>query len=1040
MYYSVIGLLAALVLLIENRDILRGSQVYDKPVWNVYRRFLCAVLAYYVTDILWGVFEYKKLTFALYADTTLYFIAVAAGISLWTENLVAYMNEKTLSGRYLVNAGRCLAVAVFGVTVFNIFKPVLFTVDSSCVYHPLFLRYVVLICQILFLIVNFLFAVTYMIRASARSESISRYRIHVSFCVIMALCLLIQLWFPYLPLYSIAYMLGTCLLHSYVAGYEKEDYQKKLSESEKIAELKDRFRSLLDNMPCITFTKDAESGKYLACNQAFADYAHKNSPDEVLGLTDADIFDADTAAHFVNADGITLSLSKPYIFYEDVSDALGRPRQLQTTKLKYRDTSGRLCVLGICQDITDLVKIQREQAMTKEAYESAVNTGLMYTHIAQTLARDYAEMFYVNTNSEKFMEYRRDEDSNTLSELRRGWHFFTDCKKELSESVHPDDREAFLNAMNRKKLMNTLTQKDTFVMTYRRMILNKPVYYSMKISRMENDEHYIIIGFTDVDAEMREVMAKNEALYDALNLAEEANRSRIRFLSGMSHEIRTPINAIIGLDTLALKNDSMTPETRSYLEKIGDSAHTLLSLINDIIDMSRIESGKEILKYVKFSLGGMLEQISSQILPLCRKKGLKYEWSLSEQTDETYIGDDIKLKEILVNILSKVIQYTSASGSITLTAEKMTEYKDMVSLCISIHVSEAITDDEEMRKVFRLLTQRDEEDRSEFGKSDLGMMVTKRLLEMMNGLVNIGSEKDEGTAITVTVTLRRADRAGNGYTGELDLQAMNILVVDDNPFEAEHAGMVLKEAGIKADTCTSGQEALRKLDIQHTRNKPYNIVLMDWNMPGMSGAETSAAILKKYGHESIVVAMSAYNWDDIREEANNAGVENYLEKPLFASTIINYLGRIARQSSMTVFKEKNKARLDGRRILLAEDVEINAEIMTDMLEMENIKVDHAANGEIAVELFEKSTAGIYSAILMDVRMPKMDGLEAAKIIRSMSREDAKRIPIIALTANSFDEDVQLSMQAGMNAHLCKPVEAEHLISIIGELVYEAENY
>ena len=227
--------------------------------------------------------------------------------------------------------------------------------------------------------------------------------------------------------------------------------------------------------------------------------------------------------------------------------------------------------------------------------------------------------------------------------------------------------------------------------------------------------------------------------------------------------------------------------------------------------------------------------------------------------------------------------------------------------------------------------------------------------------------------------------------GEIDTNALYILVVDDNPIEAEHAKMVLKEVGISADSCTSGQEALRKMEIQHVRKHPYNIVLMDWNMPIMNGMETSAEILRLYKKESIVAAMTAYSWDDISIEAHSVGVEGFVEKPLFTANII-----------------------------------------------ENIKADHAENGKAAVELFEKSTPGIYSEILMDVRMPLMDGLEAAKNIRSMEREDAKRIPIIALTANSFDEDVQLSMQAGMKAHLSKPVEAERLIRVLGELVCEAE--
>lgn len=273
---------------------------------------------------------------------------------------------------------------------------------------------------------------------------------------------------------------------------------------------------------------------------------------------------------------------------------------------------------------------------------------------------------------------------------------------------------------------------------------------------------------------------------------------------------------------------------------------------------------------------------------------------------------------------------------------------------------------------------------------------------------------------------------------EEEAQSMYMLVVDDNIIEAEHAQMILEDVGIRTDICTSGKEALDKIEVQRAKKEPYNIVLLDWDMPGMQGKDVASEFMKRYADETIIAAMSAYNWDEIRDEALQTGVENYMEKPLYSMNIIENLEQIARRSKLNIFKEKSIARLSGRRVLLAEDVEINAEILTNMLELENIKVDRAENGKVAVELFERSTDGIYAAILMDVRMPIMDGLEAARIIRDLDRPDAKRIPIVALTANTFDEDVKLSLQAGMNAHLCKPVGAETLIRVLGEMVYESE--
>lgn len=508
MYYSTIGLLAVFVLLIVNWDILFGYKVsYDKPAWNVYRRFLFAVLVYYITDILWGILESMKLAKLLFADTTIYFIAMSIGIFFWSEYTVVYLDENNRFGRFIIFVGHIIAGTITLLVLINIFVPVLFTVDEKSVYTALPTRYIMLSCQIVILLIISVYAILCMFKTDKMAVKQTRYRILASFGIIMAITLFGQLLFPYLPIYSIAYMLGTCLLHSFVASDEKESYKREQEETQKVMELKDRFLSLLNNMPGMTFTKDAETGVYLACNQAFAEYANKEKPEGVVGLTDADIFDAETAAHFTEDDKLALSLSKPYVFFEEVPDAGGNLKQLQTTKLKYTDTAGRLCVLGMCQDVTDMVRIQHENAMTKEAYEKAVNSGLLYTNIAQILARDYLDMYYVNVDTEEFVEYSNGDDNKTFSELRRGWHFFSDIKMELADKVYDDDRDAFLKAMKRKTLMKVLEENDTFTMTYRLVEENGPIYVKMKISRME-DEHYIIMGIMNVDSELRQYLEK----------------------------------------------------------------------------------------------------------------------------------------------------------------------------------------------------------------------------------------------------------------------------------------------------------------------------------------------------------------------------------------------------------------------------------------------------------------------------------------------------------------------------------------------------
>ncbi len=501
MYYSAIGLLALLILLIENQDVIRNTDgAFEKPAWKVYRRFLLAVLAYYATDILWGMIESARLPGLLFADTTVYFIAMAVGVLYWVQYTVVYLDEASGFGRILVWAGRTVAGIITVLALVNIFTPVLFTVDSDCVYGALPLRHIMLACQIILLLLISVYAFTLMLRRHAARRG--KYRTLTLFGLLMGVLLFIQLWYPLLPLYSIAYMLGTCLLHSFVLNEEKEAFRQGLEAAAKEAEHKETITALLNHLPGATFSKDAETGVYLACNRAFAAITNRPSPEDVTGRTDAELFDAGRAQHFTEDHRVALSMDEPYIFYEDI-DLDGDKRQVQTTLIKYTDDAGRLCLLGISQDVTDMVRIQRENATTKEAYEKARSTGLMYSHIAQSMTRSYRDLYYVNTDSEEFIEYET-EEGGTLTEKRRGWHFFEECAIEAEQYVYADDRAAFVRAMDRKTLLDAIDRNKTFAMTYRLITEDGPSYVNMRVSRMEDDERYIVIGVTDVDEQARQ--------------------------------------------------------------------------------------------------------------------------------------------------------------------------------------------------------------------------------------------------------------------------------------------------------------------------------------------------------------------------------------------------------------------------------------------------------------------------------------------------------------------------------------------------------
>jgi|GEM_PF-1030332 len=662
------------------------------------------------------------------------------------------------------------------------------------------------------------------------------------------------------------------------------------------------------------------------------------------------------------------------------------------------------------------------------------------------MASDYRCVYHVNLDENDCVCYRDDPTDPEQTPVGVHFPYLERITWYAENCVAEMYREGFLSFVDPDNIREALSVHPIIAYRYLAKRADREYYEMIRVAGVRRAEerddhtvHAIGLGLTKIDAEMRETMAKNEALAEALTLAEEASKAKTAFLSSMSHEIRTPMNAIIGLDALALRDETLSPQTRDYMEKIGGSARHLLGLINDILDMSRIESGHLVLRKEEFSFSAILEQINTMVMSQCGDKGLTYECRMLSRVDDYYIGDDTKLKEVLINILSNAIKFTDAPGKVTMTIERVAVFEDQTTLRFCIKDTGIGMDKDYIPRIFDPFSQEDSSTKNKFGSTGLGMAITKNLVEMMNGTIGVESEKGVGTEFTVAVTLRNSEREGSTSEHSIDPGSLHVLIVDDEEIAAEHAGMVLGEAGIRADVCASGKDALQMIELQHLKQDPYNLVLMDWKMPEMDGVEAARRIRERFSSETTILILTAYNWDEITDKALSAGVDSFLAKPLFASNVLGEFERIARRNNMSLFREKQRAELAGRRILLAEDIEINAEIMMDVLSMEDVEADHAENGRIAVKLFTESAPGTYSAILMDVRMPEMDGLEAAAAIRALDRPDAKAIPIIALTANAFDEDVQRSLQAGMNAHLSKPVEPDHLFQTLRELIYEAES-
>ncbi|MBR1396105.1 MAG: response regulator, partial [Selenomonadaceae bacterium] len=660
------------------------------------------------------------------------------------------------------------------------------------------------------------------------------------------------------------------------------------------------------------------------------------------------------------------------------------------------------------------------------------------------LASDYRSVYYVNLAEDTGICYR--EDTEMKDSISEGAHFyfnetFTEYANRFVTEQYRDGFIKFIAPDSIRESLDTNT-----IISYRYLVERngKESYEMLRIvgvKQVKNKSGHIFqaigVGFADIDDEMRASMEKSQALSDALKTAKEASKAKTVFLSNMSHEIRTPMNAIIGLDNLALHDPDISDKTRDYLEKIGSSAQHLLSLINDILDMSRIESGRMVIRNEEFPFSKLIEQINMIFSGQCQEKGLTYHCHINGEVDDYYIGDNMKLRQVLINILGNAVKFTPKGGNIDFLVEKTANFNGKSTLRFIIKDTGIGMSKEYIPKIFDTFSQENSNASNKYGSSGLGMAITKNIVEMMNGKIDVESEKGVGTTFTVAVTLmdsnKKAEVEADGI--EIKPQEMNVLVIDDDPIACEHAKLVLEKAGIASETALSGKEALNMIKLRYARREPYNLIIVDWQMPEMDGIEATRNIRSIIGEETAIIILTAYNWDDIMEEAIAAGVDSFIAKPLFSINLLEEFKNALKKKKRLSAESSQKADLAGRRILLAEDMIVNAEIMMQVLQMREMLPEHAENGKIAVEMFSSHEEGYYSAILMDMRMPEMDGLEATMAIRAMKRADAKTIPIIALTANAFDEDVQRSLQAGLNAHLSKPVNPDVLFETLENMIH-----
>ncbi len=655
------------------------------------------------------------------------------------------------------------------------------------------------------------------------------------------------------------------------------------------------------------------------------------------------------------------------------------------------------------------------------------------------LSSDYRSVYYVELDRDYGLCYQPRTD---LPGFKPGesFNYLEAVTAYCNQYILEPYREEFMAFIQPDAIREGL--KESRVISYRYIINvnGEESYEAVRFAGVRHPEdredhlvHAVGACFVDVDAETRREISQQQQLTEALAAAEQASKAKTTFLSNMSHEIRTPMNAIIGLNSIALNEPNVPDKVREQLVKTGSSAQHLLDIINDVLDMSRIESGRMIIKEEEFSFAKDLKQVNTIISGQCEDKGVTYRCRTVGRIDDYYVGDGMKLKQVLINILSNAVKFTPKGGEVTFLIEEGRRFGGQATLKMTVQDTGIGMSEDFLPHLFEPFSQEDDATTSRYGSTGLGMPITKSIVELMNGHIDVKSKKGEGTTFTVTVTLGESDRKYKDDTkGVMKPEDMSALVIDDDVVALEHAQIVLDQIGISCDIAYSGEEGVEKVRERHESNDGYDFLLIDWKMPGMDGVETTRQIRSIVGHETPIIILTSYNWDDVMEEAREAGVDTFVPKPLFAGSVIDEFH--------AAFRKKNQieavvsADLEGKHILLAEDVPVNAEIMMMVLSMRGIEADLAENGRVAVDKFEEHPEGYYDAILMDMRMPEMDGLTATKLIRASEHEDATTIPIIAMTANAFDEDVKRSLQAGLNAHLSKPVEPDILFDTLEELI------
>lgn len=650
-----------------------------------------------------------------------------------------------------------------------------------------------------------------------------------------------------------------------------------------------------------------------------------------------------------------------------------------------------------------------------------------YSHIIDTdgvfVIRSSGEFRnnYFQRIEEKFQTLKGKDTDDYARELRHAM----DNGEEYGMEIMVDGEERYIYCV-------PLPEKSTWylITVMKSDVLNEPIV------KLDNLRIVVIIGSLTVilicmiaifvlyyRLSQQQVQELDRVRKEAVH----ANKAKSDFLSSMSHDIRTPMNAIIGMTEIALKNKQDEVRVEDCLKKIKLSSKHLLGLINDVLDMSKIESGKMTINMNRISLRETMDDIVNIVQPQVKAKNQYFDIYIHSILTENIYCDGTRLNQILLNLLSNAFKFTPAEGRIDVHVyqEESPMGEEYVRTHFVVEDTGIGMSEEFQKNIFDTFTRESSEKVQNIEGTGLGMAITKAIVDILKGTIEVESELKKGSKFHVTLDLKKAEAEI-----EMNLPNWNVLVVDDNEQLCTSVANNLEELGVHADWTVDGREAVQMIEERHDKDDDYHFVLIDWKMTKMDGLQTIHEIQKRVGKEIPVFLISAYDWSDIEEDAQAADIEGFISKPLFKSTLYSRLVQYA-EGNQDKSNDKQSKEIDftGKRVLLAEDIDINWEIANEILLSFGLEAVRAENGKECVEMFEAAEIGFYDAILMDLRMPVMDGYEATKAIRALERQD-KQLPIIAMTANAFSSDIQECLDCGMDAHIAKPIDTQELLRVL----------